>query len=63
MVPLRSIRDTLDSLRLVQRRLEVDRDPAWDTPAFFELQRILMKRITDLEAGDERDRRLDRTAA
>ncbi len=63
-VPIRSTRETLESLRLVLRRLQLSRDPAWDTRSLVELERILRKRIACLEAADARERRAsDRWAA
>jgi hypothetical protein len=63
-MPPRSTRDTLESLRLVLRTLEMNRDPAWDTRSFVELRRILRTRIAYLKAADARERRAsDRWAA
>ena len=56
-MPFRSTRETLESLRLVLRKLQVSRDPAWDTRSLVELKRILRKRIAYLEAADTRERR------
>jgi hypothetical protein len=55
-MPLRSTRDTLESVRLVLRTLEMNRDTAWDTRSFIELRRILHTRIAYLKAADARER-------
>ena len=57
---VRSIRDTLESLRLLLRKLQLSRDPSWDVRSFVELKRILRKRIRDLEAAEMRERRPQR---
>jgi hypothetical protein len=59
-----STRETLESLRLVVRRLQLSRDPAWDTRSLVELKRIPRKRIACLEVADAQERRpSDRWAA
>ena len=60
---VRSIRDTLESLRILKRGLELTRDPSWDIGSFVELKRILRNRIAELEAAEMRERRTERKAA
>lgn len=60
---VRSIRDTLESLRILKRGLELTSDPSWDIRSFVELKRILSKRIAELEAAEMRERQPQRKAA
>ena len=60
---VRLIPDTLESLRILKRRLELTRDPSWDTRSFVELKRILRHRIAELEAADMMERQRQRKAA
>lgn len=62
-VPIRPTRDTLESLRVVLRTLDMNRDPAWDARSFVELKRILHTRIEKLKAADARERRVSERRA
>jgi hypothetical protein len=55
---LRSIPDTIASLRGILRRLDQSADVPRDSLAFAQLKRIILKRIAALEIEDRR-RELD----
>ena len=55
---LRSIPDTIASLRAILRRLDQSADVPRDSLAFAQLKRIILKRIAALEIED-RCRELD----
>jgi len=55
---LRSIPDTIASLRVILRRLDQSADVPRDSLAFAQLKRIILKRIAALEIEDRR-RELD----
>lgn len=51
---LRSIPDTIASLRILLRRLDQSADVSRDSLAFAQLKRIILKRIAKLEIEDRR---------
>ena len=48
-VTLRSVPDTINSLRMTLQQLEQTADTARDSMAFAQLKRIFLKRIAELE--------------
>ena len=51
-MPLRSVPNTIEALRLTLLKLEQTSGSAEDSPHLAELKRILLTRIADLEAAD-----------
>lgn len=60
---LRSLRDTIESLRTILRKTEQTSDPDQDAVAVNDLKRILQNRIAELEAADDRTRQYPKIAA
>src|SRR5260370_2491719 len=60
---LRSLRDTVESLRVILRKVEQTADPGQDAAAVIDLKRILRKRIAELEAAEDRIRPAPQTRA
>ena len=50
---LRSRRDTVESLRIILRKVEQTTDSGQDAAALIDLKRILRKRIAELEAAED----------
>ena len=53
---LRSVPDTIESLRATLQRLEQKADTARDSMDFAQLKRILLKRIAELEIEQARQK-------
>ena len=60
---LRSLRDTVESLSIVLRKVEQTADPGQDVADVIDLKRILRKRIAELEAAEDRTRADSKAAA
>ena len=60
---LRSLRDTIESLCAILRKVEQTADPDQDSAAVNDLKRILRKRIAELEAAEDRLREYPKAAA
>ena len=60
---LRPLRDTIESLAAVLRKVEQSADPRQDAAAVNDLKRILRKRIAELEAAEDRFREYPKAAA
>ena len=62
-VTLRSLRDTVESLRAILRKVEQTADPGQDAADVIDLKRILRKRIAELEAAEDRTHAYPKAAA
>ena len=51
-MPLRSVPNTIEALRLTLIKLEQTTDSAHDSPHFAQLKGILLNRIAELEAAE-----------
>ena len=60
---LQSLRDTVESLRIVLRKVEQTADPGQDAADVIDLKRILRKRIAEIEASEDRIREYPKAAA